>query len=182
MGPANAVSASAMDGGSAGATPQDGPTPQDAPISATRPVVEVVAAPIVNYAMAHGGIAFLHRVVVTVPPTAPDADDLVVHAEVVGAHGDVLTRPWQHHVDSLRAGIPLVVDHPAIRLDARHLADLEEETTAEVVVTVTTDGRELAAHTPPSGCSPPGSGPSTRPPRSCRWSCSPRSSSPTIRR
>jgi len=69
--------------------------------------------------MAHGGIAFLHRIVVTVPPTAPDADDLVVAAEVVDAQGDVLTRPWQHHVDSLRSGIPLVVDHPAIRLDAR---------------------------------------------------------------
>ena len=93
--------------------------------------------------MAHGGIAFLHRIVVTVPPTAPDVDDLVVAAEVVDAQGDVLTRPWQHHVDSLRSGIPLVVDHPAIRLDARYLAELEEETTAEVVVTVTAAGRAL---------------------------------------
>ena len=76
-------------------------------------------------------------------------DDLLVHAEVVDAQGDVLTRPWQHHVDSLRAGIPLVVDHPAIRLDARYLAELEEETTAEVVVTVTAAGRELGrAYTP----------------------------------
>ena len=99
--------------------------------------------------MAHGGIAFLHRIVVTVPAAAPDVDDLVVAAEVVDAQGDVLTRPWQHHVDSLRSGIPLVVDHPAIRLDARYLAELEEETTAEVVVTVTAAGRELGrAYTP----------------------------------
>ena len=111
--------------------------------------IEVVAAPIVNYAMAHGGIAFLHRIVVTVPPTVAGVDDLVIHAEVVDAQGDVLTRPWQHHVDSLRSGIPLVVDHPAIRLDARYLAELEEETTAEVVVTVTSAGRELGrAYTP----------------------------------
>ena len=142
-------------------TPQDAPRQdaaarQDAPPAprqdaarAPRPLVEVVAAPIVNYAMAHGGIAFLHRIVVTVPPTAPDVDDLVVAAEVVDAQGDVLTRPWQHHVDSLRSGIPLVVDHPAIRLDARYLAELEEETTAEVVVTVTAAGRELGrAYTP----------------------------------
>ena len=111
--------------------------------------IEVVTAPIVNYAMAHGGIAFLHRIVVTVPPTVAGVDDLVIHAEVVDAQGDVLTRPWQHHVDSLRSGIPLVVDHPAIRLDARYLAELEEETTAEVVVTVTAAGRELGrAYTP----------------------------------
>ncbi len=31
------------------------------------PMLEVVAAPIVSYAMAHGGIGFLHRVVVTLP-------------------------------------------------------------------------------------------------------------------
>ena len=118
-------------------------------VTGVRPIVEVVAAPIVNYAMAHGGIAFLHRIVVTIPPSAGDVDDLLVHAEVVDAQGDVLTRPWQHHVDSLRAGIPLVVDHPAIRLDARYLAELEEETTAEVVVTVSTAGRELGrAYTP----------------------------------
>ena len=45
-------------------------------VTGVRPIVEVVAAPIVNYAMAHGGIAFLHRIVVTVPPTAGDVDDL----------------------------------------------------------------------------------------------------------
>ena len=51
-------------------------------------VAEVVAA-VVSYAMAHGGIAFLHRIVVTVPPTVGDVDDLFVHAEVVDAQGDV---------------------------------------------------------------------------------------------
>ncbi|HET9944187.1 MAG TPA: DUF4011 domain-containing protein, partial [Actinomycetes bacterium] len=112
-------------------------------------VVEVVAAPLVSYPMAHGGIAFLHRIVVTVPAGGPPADDVVVRAAVVDAQGAVLTRPWQHHVESLRAGVPLVIDHPAIRLDAGHLAELEEETTAEIVVTVTAAGAELGrAFTP----------------------------------
>src|SRR6476659_10513881 len=85
-------------------TPQDAPrqdaaaAPRQDGAPAPRPLVEVVDAPIVNYAMAHGGIAFLHRIVVTVPAAAPDVDDLVVAAEVVDAQGDVLTRPWQHHV------------------------------------------------------------------------------------
>ena len=107
---------------------------------------------------------------------------VVVDAEVVDAQGDVLTRPWQHHVDSLRAGIPLVVDHPAIRLDARYLAELEEETTAEVVVTVTAAGRELGrAYTPVRVLAARQW--SLDPRRRCsRSSCWRRSSSPTTRR
>jgi hypothetical protein len=124
---------------------------QDArPTSAvTTPVLEVVAAPIVGYAMAHGGIGFLHRVVVALPTGSGDAEDLVVRVEVRDADRVVLTRPWQHHVDSLRTGVPLVLDNPAVRLDAGHLAELEEETTAEIVVTVTVRGVEVATtHTP----------------------------------
>jgi len=66
----------------------------------------------------------------------------------------VITRPWQHHVDSVRRDLPLVLDNPAIRLHAEHMAGLEEETTAEVIVTVTLGaepGRasdEVVSHTP----------------------------------
>ena len=115
-------------------------------------MLEVVAAPIVSYAMAHGGIGFLHRIVLTLPTGSGDhgdAEDLVVRVEVRDADRVVLTRPWQHHVDSLRAGVPLVLDNPAVRLDAGHLAELEEETTAEIVVSVSASGREVATtHTP----------------------------------
>ena len=66
----------------------------------------------------------LHRIVVTLPGSGPDAEDLLVRGELVDSQGAVLTRPWQHHVDSLRAGVPLVLDSPALRLDASRLADL----------------------------------------------------------
>jgi len=99
--------------------------------------IEVLATPIVNYAMAHGGVAFLHRIVIGFPPTSGPVEDVVIRAELRDAHGVVITRPWQHHVDSVRSDIPLVIDNPAIRLDAEHMADLEEETTAEIIVTVT---------------------------------------------
>ncbi len=99
--------------------------------------VEVVATPIVNYAMAHGGVAFLHRVVITFPDDAGPADGVVVGAEVRDAEGVVISRPWQHHLDSVRTDVPLVIDNPGVRLDPQHMADLEEETAAEIVVTVT---------------------------------------------
>jgi len=116
--------------------------------------VEVLATPIVNYAMAHGGLPFLHRVVLGFPATSGPVEDLVIRAEVRDAHGVVITRPWQRHVDSARSDVPLVVDNPAIRLDAEHMADLEEETTAEITVTVTFRAGagpardEVVSHTP----------------------------------
>ncbi len=116
--------------------------------------IEVLAAPIVSYAMAHAGVPFLHRIVLGFPASGGPLEDVVIRAEVRDVHGVVITRPWQHHVDSVRRDLPLVLDNPAIRLHAEHMAGLEEETTAEVIVTVTLGaepGRaldEVVSHTP----------------------------------
>jgi hypothetical protein len=104
--------------------------------------------------MAHGGVAFLHRIALGFPGTGAPVDDVLVRAEVRDAHGVVITRPWQHHVDSVRGDVPFVIDNPALRLDAEHMADLEEEITAEIIVTVTVGSRaggaqdEGVSHTP----------------------------------
>ncbi|WP_295696391.1 DUF3320 domain-containing protein [Lapillicoccus sp.] len=117
--------------------------------------VEVLTSPVVNYAMAHCGLAFLHRIVVE-PPTGTIAlDDVVVTADIVDAHGHLLTRPWRQHLESVRGDVPLVIDNPGVRLDPAAVAGLEEETTAEVVVTVTVGaggipgaGTQTVSHTP----------------------------------
>ncbi|GAA1899540.1 DUF3320 domain-containing protein [Lapillicoccus jejuensis] len=122
-------------------------TPVDAPVDA--PLVEVLTAPVVSFGMAHSGLPFLHRVVVTPPAGTDVLEDVVVTAAVVDAHGTVLTRPWRTHVDAVRGDVPLVVDEPALRLDPQTMTALEEETAAEVVVSVT--ARDLATatgHTP----------------------------------
>ncbi|MEO9151467.1 MAG: DUF4011 domain-containing protein, partial [Lapillicoccus sp.] len=117
--------------------------------------VEALTSPLVNYAMAHCGLAFLHRIVIVASPGTAALEDVVVSAAVVDPHGIVLTRPWGQHLDSVRADVPLVIDNPGVRLDPGAVAALEEETTAEVVVTVTIGaggvpgaGAEVVTHTP----------------------------------
>ena len=127
-------------------------------------MAEVVAAPVVSYAMAHGGIAFLHRIVVTVPPTVGDVDDLFVHAEVVDAQGDVLTRPWQHHVDSLRAGVPSSSTIPRSASTPGTSSSSRRRRPPRSSSRSARPARSSAAPTPRSGCWPRASGPSTRRP------------------
>ena len=112
----------------------------------TELTVEVLAAPVVNHAMAHNGLPFLHRLVVSSP--APLADVLIT-ARVVDAFGTVLSRPWQHPVERVEAGHPLVVDQPALRLDPAYLSGVEEETGAEIVVEVTVAGEPAGGTTHP---------------------------------
>ncbi|MDQ2782485.1 MAG: DUF4011 domain-containing protein, partial [Actinomycetota bacterium] len=98
--------------------------------------VEVLTTPVVDYALAHCGIGFLQRVVVTAPTWVDALEGVDVTAQVVDAHGLVLSRPWRQHLDSVRGDVPLVLERPGIRLDPSALSTLDEETTAEVVVTV----------------------------------------------
>ncbi|HEY5981419.1 MAG TPA: DUF4011 domain-containing protein, partial [Microlunatus sp.] len=108
--------------------------------------IEVLAAPVVNHAMAHNGLPFLHRIVVSrggagAPATSSGpVTDVLIMARVVDAFGTVLSRPWQHPVERLEAGHPLVVDQPALRLDPGYLSGVEEETGAEIAVEVTVGG------------------------------------------
>ena len=108
--------------------------------------VEVLAAPVVNHAMAHNGLPFLHRLVVS--SSTPLAEVLVT-ARVVDSFGSVLSRPWQHPVERVEAGQPLVVDQPALRLDPGYLSEVEEETGAEIVVEVLVAGEPAGATTHP---------------------------------
>ena len=65
---------------------------------------------------------------------------MLVTARVIDAFGTVLSRPWQHPVERVEAGRPLVVDQPALRLDPGYLSEVEEETGAEIVIEVTAGG------------------------------------------
>lgn len=103
--------------------------------------IEVLAAPVVNHAMAHNGLPFLHRI--SVAATEP-LSEVMVTARVVDAFGSVISRPWQHPSERLEATSPLVVDHPSVRLDPAYLGGVEEETGAEIVVEVTAGGVEVA--------------------------------------
>ena len=102
--------------------------------------VEVLAAPVVNHAMAHNGLPFLHRLVVS---SSAALADVLITARVVDAFGAVLSRPWQHPVERVEAGQALVVDQPALRLDPGYLSAVEEETGAEIVVEVTVAGQPV---------------------------------------
>ncbi len=108
----------------------------------TELTVEVLAAPVVNHAMAHNGLPFLHRLVVS---SAVPLADVLLTARVVDVFGAVLSRPWQHPVERVEAGQPLVVDQPALRLDPGYLSAVEEETGAEIVVEVTVAGEPVGS-------------------------------------
>ncbi|HEU4546829.1 MAG TPA: DUF4011 domain-containing protein, partial [Microlunatus sp.] len=112
----------------------------------TELTVEVLAAPVVNHAMAHNGLPFLHRLVVS---SSSALADVLITARVVDAFGAVLSRPWQHPVERVEAGRPLVVDQPALRLDPVHLSAVEEETGAEIVVEVTVADEPVGSTTHP---------------------------------
>ena len=96
--------------------------------------IEVLAAPVVNHAMAHNGLPFLHRVVVAAEELLAE---VLVTARVVDDFGTVLSRPWQHRAERVESAQPLVIQQPSLRLDPAYLAEIEEETGAEVVVEVT---------------------------------------------
>ncbi|MFT4163874.1 MAG: DUF3320 domain-containing protein [Microlunatus sp.] len=99
--------------------------------------IEVLAAPVVNHAMAHNGLPFLHRIVVAADePVA----EVLVTAQVVDAFGTVLSRPWQHRAEGIEPRQQLVVQQPSLRLDPAYLAEIEEETGAEIVIEVTVSG------------------------------------------
>ena len=114
---------------------------------------EVLAAPVVNHAMAHNGLPFLHRIVVSYGGAGSAASepltDVLITARVVDAFGTVLSRPWQHPVERVEAGRPLVVDQPTLRLDPNYLSGVEEETGAEIVVEVTVVGEPAGGTTHP---------------------------------
>ena len=108
---------------------------------------------------------------------------MLITARVVDAFGTVLSRPWQHPVERVEAGHPLVVDQPALRLDPalpgrggggdrrRDRGRGDRRRRAGPAAT-THPIRVLAARQ--WTLDPP--------PRCCRWSCWPPSSSPTTRR
>ena len=108
--------------------------------------IEVLAAPVVNHAMAHNGLPFLHRIVVaSVEPLV----EVLVSARLIDDFGTVLSRPWQHRAERVEPGQPLTVQQPSLRLDAAQLAEIEEETGAEIVVDVAAAGEPIGVMTHP---------------------------------
>ncbi len=107
--------------------------------------IEVVAAPLVNYAMAHNGLGFLHRVTVAFPDSTTSVERVALTASIRDAEGRVLTRPWSHRVDGVAPGGRIALDSPAIRLDPHQMSTAEEEIAAEIVVSVTVGDDEASA-------------------------------------
>lgn len=103
-------------------------------------IIEVLAAPVVNHAMAHNGLPFLHRIVVA---SADPLAEVLVTARLVDDFGTVLSRPWQHRAERIEPGQPLTVQQPSLRLDPAYLAEIEEETGAELVVEVVARGEPV---------------------------------------
>jgi hypothetical protein len=102
--------------------------------------LEVVTGPLVNHAMAHNGIRVVRRItLVAAESPAPALSDVVITARLVDAHGTVLTRPWQHHVDRLESGSLIRLDTPDLALDPAAIASIEEETGADLVVEATAE-------------------------------------------
>lgn len=128
--------------------------------------LEVVTAPLVNHAMAHNGIRLVRQITFVAGPApvgpassaghaAPDisADgaipDIVFTARLVDAHGTVLTRPWQHHVDRIDPGGRVRLDNPDITLDPAAIAGVDEETGADLIIEASSAGQPLVASTTP---------------------------------
>ena len=106
--------------------------------------IEVVTTPLVNHAMAHNGIRMVRRITLV---AAEARSDIVLEARLVDAHGTVLTRPWQHHVDRLDAAGRVTLDAPGIILDPAAIAGIEEETGADLHVEAFAGGEPLAQTT-----------------------------------
>ena len=112
--------------------------------------LEVVTGPMVNHAMAHNGIRVVRRItLVAAEAPAPALSDVVITARLVDAHGTVLTRPWQHHVDRLDAGSTVRLDTPDLALDPAAIAGVDEETGADLVVDASSGTQTLVTSTTP---------------------------------
>jgi hypothetical protein len=112
--------------------------------------LEVVTAPLVNHAMAHNRIRLVRQLtLVAAPGPEQTLSDVVLTARLVDAHGTVLTRPWQHHVDRIDPGGRVRVDNPDITLDPAAIVDIDEETGADLVVEATAGGQVLVATSTP---------------------------------
>jgi len=108
--------------------------------------LEVVTAPLVNHAMAHNGIRIVRRVTLAADT---DLTDVVLTARLVDAHGTTLSRAWRHHVDRLDAGGKVTLDNPDLTLDPAAIADVEEETGADLIVEASACGVAVVASTTP---------------------------------
>ena len=143
--------------------------------------IEVLAAPVVNHAMAHNGLPFLHRIVVVVSGTGRGPDRSHDHGP---GGGRVRRRPQPALAAPRRTGArpapPWSSTSRRCGSTRRTWPRSRRRPAAEIVVEVTRPAEPAVALPPTrSGCWPRGSGRSTRRPRCCRWSCWPRSSSPT---
>ncbi len=108
--------------------------------------IEVLAAPVVNHAMAHNGLPFLHRIVVA---SAEELADLLVTARVVDDFGTVLSRPWRHRAERAGPEQSLTIQQPQLRLDPAYLVEIDEETGAEIVVEVSAADALIGVTTQP---------------------------------
>lgn len=113
--------------------------------------IEVLAAPAVNFAMAHNNLRFIDRVVVVSSQPEP-LDDVVLTIQLRDAAGVVITRPWTQH-GSIQGSGRWVLDAPDVHLDPHYLAEVEEETAAEIIVSVdvggeTSEGELARLYTP----------------------------------
>ncbi len=104
--------------------------------------LEVLAAPVVNHAMAHNGLRFVHRIVLAAG-SEPIADATLV-ARLVDPQGEQLLRPWRHQAGALEPGAVVTLDRAGIELDPVRAAALADTTSADLVVEALDGDRPIA--------------------------------------
>ncbi|MBB2923541.1 DUF4011 domain-containing protein [Cellulomonas cellasea] len=102
--------------------------------------VEVDAAPVLSYPMAHNRLPVVSRI--AVHHTGPAVRGAVVQVEVRDVEGRVGT-PWEQLVD-LETGAQTVLTDVDLRLDPAAVLQIEEQRPAQVVVQVLGEGDLLA--------------------------------------
>lgn len=111
--------------------------------------IEVLAAPSVNQAMAHNGLAFLHRLVIQVIDTDDAVPDATVQIHLLDSDGTLVSRPFERDLHTLEPAVPVVLDAPKVALNPQYLAQIDEEIAAEIIVTVSSGAMTLGqSHTP----------------------------------
>lgn len=122
------------------------PAPPSRPTGTVRragTTVEVDAAPVLSYPMAHNRLPVVSRI--AVHHTGPAVRGAVVQVEVRDVEGRVGT-PWEQLVD-LETGAQTVLTDVDLRLDPAAVLQIEEQRPAQVVVQVLGEGDLLAERT-----------------------------------
>jgi hypothetical protein len=102
------------------------------PLNQHKISVEITAAEVLSYAMAHNGFKFVHQVRIINPGT--EIRGAVVRIEVLSAAGRI-SEEFQQYID-LAAGQTIVLDDLDVPVSANTMYELSDKQTGRVVVTV----------------------------------------------